>query len=374
MTATPLADLPLRTERAPAIDLLRAAFALWVLLSHLVPWSRHATGESTLLEPVIGGLVRLFQPQAETHPAVLGFIVLSGYCIHRNGLRRHAADLGGYAIRRGFRIVPVYLLATLAGVAVFMAGQALAPRLVTALSGTHAITADCLAVKLTGLSAFVPGLHACSFQGNAPLTTVMVEMWLYAAYPLVLALALYRGERAAWAAVLAVWIAGLAWVAWHPADVSWWHNGSFAGYLLYWWIGAKFNDPQACALARRWAWALAAGWVLLSAAELSGASSLWVAEPRKIVLALGFGAAISVLDRAWTALPRVLSEAGKAGYSLYAFHAPLLIVCLALGAPWWMAAVAAIGFGFAAYALVEAPCLRLGRRLARHAPGKAWAP
>jgi peptidoglycan/LPS O-acetylase OafA/YrhL len=374
LTATPLADLPLRTERAPAIDLLRAAFALWVLFSHLMPWARQAAGESAPLEPVISALARLFQPQAETHPAVLGFIVLSGYCIHRNGLRRHAADLGGYAIRRGFRIVPVYVLATLAGVAVFLAGQALAPGLVAALSGTRAITADCLAVKLTGVSAFLPGLHECSFQGNAPLTTVMVEMWLYAAYPLLLALALHRGERATWGAILVIWAAGLAWAAWHPADVSWWHNGSFAGYLLYWWIGAKFNDPRALALARRWAWALAAGWLLLSVAELVGGSALMLVELRKIVLAIGFGAAINLLDREWTSLPRALAAAGKAGYSLYAFHAPLLILCFALGAPWWVAGAAAIGCGFAAYALVEAPCLRLGRRLARHSPGKAWAP
>ena len=374
MTAPPLIDLPLRAERAPAIDILRASFALWVLFSHLVPWARRAAGEPIALEPVVSTLVRLFQTQGETHPAVLGFIVLSGYCIHRNGLRRHAADLAGYAVRRSWRIVPVYLLATLAGVAVFEAGQSLAPALGAVLSGTRSIGADCLVVKLTGISAFLPALHECSFQGNAPLTTVMVEMWLYAAYPLVFALALRGGEAAAWAAIIAAWAAGLVWTAFHPGDGAWWHNGSFAGYLLYWWIGAKLNDACALTLVRRWAWPLAAAWLALTAAELTGTSALLAVELRKLILAVGFGAGISLLDREWRSLPRLLTEAGKAGYSLYAFHAPVLILCFVIGAPWWMAAATAIGFGLAAYALVEAPCLRLGRRLAARAPRRAWAP
>lgn len=369
---TPIVDLPLRAERALGIDLLRVVFALWVLFSHLVPWAQIATGEAPALESLIHGLARVFQPQAETHPAVLGFIVLSGYCIHRNGLRRDAADLRGYAIRRAFRIVPVYLLASAVGVAAFIAGQALAPRITGAFSGTQAIATDCLAVKFTGISAFLPDLHGCSFQGNAPLTTVMVEMWLYAAYPLLLALALRHGERALWVLSGAIWAAGLAWATLHPADVSWWHNGSFVGYLFYWWIGAKFNDPRALGLAHRWAWVLAGSWLLLSLALWSGAASLPVVELRKLVLAVSFGAAICALDRRQPPLLETLGKSGKIGYSLYAFHAPLLILCFALGTQWWVAAAAAISFALAAYAFVEAPCLRLGRRLARRRAHPAW--
>jgi len=126
-------------------------------------------------------LVRLFQGHGETHPAVLAFIVLSGYCIHRSGFRRGPADHAGYGIRRFFRIYPVYLAATLFGLVVVTLALGRWPALAYELSGTKEVDLRCVAAKLAGVSAFAPSLNLCTFQGNAPLHTVMVEMWLYAA-------------------------------------------------------------------------------------------------------------------------------------------------------------------------------------------------
>lgn len=81
-----LAD-PVRRGRSAGIDCLRGALALYVLFGHLLPWALYTTHTSTAFTQVNAWLIRVFQGHGETDPAVLGFIVLSGYYIHRNGLR-----------------------------------------------------------------------------------------------------------------------------------------------------------------------------------------------------------------------------------------------------------------------------------------------
>jgi hypothetical protein len=46
---------------------------------------------------------------------------------------------------------------------------------------------------------------------------------------------------------------------------------------------------------------------------------------------------------------------GRAGYSLYAFHAPLLVLTLTLGAPWWLAGATTIAGSLAIYVLSKSP-------------------
>jgi peptidoglycan/LPS O-acetylase OafA/YrhL len=72
--------------------MLRALFALWVVIGHLIPWARRLQGVEAVpawLYYFTDTIVdRLTQSSNELNPAVLCFIVLSGYCIHRNGLRK----------------------------------------------------------------------------------------------------------------------------------------------------------------------------------------------------------------------------------------------------------------------------------------------
>ena len=107
-----LAHDPLRRDRSDGIDVLRAIFALWVVLAHLVPWSVLAHGPDAVphwIAELADLIQRVFQPIGELHPAVVAFIVLSGYCIHRAGLRAPGTgEIAGYAIRRFFRIMPLY--------------------------------------------------------------------------------------------------------------------------------------------------------------------------------------------------------------------------------------------------------------------------
>jgi peptidoglycan/LPS O-acetylase OafA/YrhL len=233
----PLLRDPVRRGRSPGIDCLRGLFALYVLFGHLVPWALVVHVTQTPATDVDDWLIRVFQGHSETSPAVLGFIVLSGYCIHRNGLRVDSLNLRAYATRRAFRIVPVYLAGCAVGVLLFALNSS--DPVAQALTGTSAITFDGLAAKLTTISAVLPSAYAPSFQGNAPLVTVAAEMWLYAFY----ALMITRSPWVLWSTVLVGWLLGAAWTAGHPQYLGWWHIGSLPGFLPYWWLGALFVNP-----------------------------------------------------------------------------------------------------------------------------------
>ena len=63
---------------------------------------------------------------------------------------------------------------------------------------------------------FRPSLHVCSFQGNAPLTTAMVEEWLYVLYAVVFHSMLLRGsEKPFWIAMMIAWFDGLTYTSSH---------------------------------------------------------------------------------------------------------------------------------------------------------------
>jgi peptidoglycan/LPS O-acetylase OafA/YrhL len=351
------------------IDLVRALLAIWVVFTHLLTWAPLIEGARAVPAVMVNSmnwLIGFFQPNGELHPAVVCFIVLSGYCIHRSGLRREHADVRGYAIRRFLRIYPVYLLATLFGVICFFLTDRPRFYLAHLLSGTPAVTPACVAVKLSLVNAIDPSQLICAYGGNAPLATVMVEMVLYVAYPLLL-LGLSRrfGEPLLWVVVVGAWAAGVVIVNSHSLLYNWWENASFVSFLIYWWIGAKFLDPGfARRLSQYWYLPLILFGVLSAAILWRGLDSLWLSEARKVSEALLFGLLVVQIDRARLWLPAPLEGIGKAGYSIYAFHAPLVYALLALRLPWWVIVVSAVGLGLVSYRLIERPGIALGKRLA----------
>lgn len=367
-----LLTAPTNRARSHGIDALRAIFALWVVFAHTIPWAGFAQGDGAVLELLtlaFRALAGLFQRAGETHPAVLGFIVLSGYCIHRTGFRE-SPDVRAYAIRRAFRIYPVYLAATLAGIAAFLINPQPIIRL---LSGTEAIDAGCVAAKLIGISAILPPLHTCTFQGNAPLSTVMVEIWLYAAYPLLLlGLSVRRGDVSLWQVVGGIWLLGVLAITLMPALRPWWHNGSLPGFLLYWWIGAIAVHPEFAGRLRLFAWPILAAWLLLSIPLATGLiKAAPLVEIRKVLFALLIAIAIVRLDGARAKWLAWLAPLGLAGYSLYAFHAPVVYTLLSHGWRWSFVILAAVVVAIPGYLLIERPLMRLGSTLAR---SRATAP
>src|SRR4029077_12601053 len=96
------------------------------------------------------------------------------------GLRAPAAgEITGYAIRRFFRIAPLYYIAIAAGLAGSATSTRGSPPMAVALSATDKVAGSCLAAKTLVLPAFNPGWYECGFLGNAPLATVVVEIVLY---------------------------------------------------------------------------------------------------------------------------------------------------------------------------------------------------
>lgn len=320
--------------RSQGIDALRAYFALWVLLAHAIPWAHYHQGETLLLRAA-SIAQKLFQPTLEIHPAVLGFIVLSGYCIHKSGFR----SVESYARRRFFRIAPVYVLGIAAGVAGFLISH-------SPMSATAELSIGCLAAKLTGLPTFYPALRECTFQGNGPLHTVMVEIWLYAAYPLLLG---------RWRLILAIWALGAVAVSFSADLWAWWNTASLPGFLLFWWIGAAAVHPEIQSWLRRHVGRIALCWLVLTLLVLAWRIAP-LAELRKIPFALLMAWLIIALEG--RRLP--LAGLGLAGYSIYAFHAPITYSLLSAGVSVWATMVAAVAFGFLMYRLVEVPFMRWG--------------
>jgi peptidoglycan/LPS O-acetylase OafA/YrhL len=366
-----LAHDPLRRDRCDGIDVLRAVFALWVVLAHLIPWSVFAQGPGAVpgwLADGTRGIERLFQPVGELHPAVVAFIVLSGYCIHHAGLRAPGVgEVARYAIRRFFRIVPLYYLAIAAGLVGFLLASRHSPRLAAALSGTEAVSGACIAAKALVLSAFWPGWYECGFLGNGPLATVLVEIVLYILYAAAFAGLVWHGrERIVWVACGALFLGSLAMLGFGvgPGFYGWWQNGSIFGFLPYWWLGVLFVNPRfAEACARRW-WLIAAAWVLLTALLLaSPPAAQALAEARKLCFALATGVLIVAMDDARLRRFGALALVGRAGYGLYAMHAPLTYTLVIYGTPWWAVLIANVLSGLLIHWAIERPLVDFGRVL-----------
>lgn len=324
---------------------MRTVLALWVVLGH-VAGRDHVP---SALGAARTALRNVFQTALETNPAVIMFMVLSGYCIHRSGMRS-AAGIPAYGTRRAFRIVPVFVVAALLGAVVanlgFVAGQQFS------LAG--------FVTKLLGLSGFWAPWNAFTYQGNAPLHTVMVEIWLYVVYALVIML-LSRGLREAhlWGAFFTVWFVGVMYCRGNPDLTNWWHNGSVFGFLIYWWIGAWFVANR---LPRKGILGLLGVWLILTIILRTGMTTeLFIVEFRKLVFATLAGTLIAQIDRpvAWS-----LGVVGLAGYSLYAFHIPVLHTGIALGLPWFITLIAICVVGGLAYVLIERPGTSLGKTFA----------
>ena len=235
--------------------------------------------------------------------------------------------------------MPIYLVAVAVGIVVFLVVKGEDAATATSISGTTEISANCVAIKVFGTSACIPAQHSCSFEGNAPLTTVMVEMWLYVAYAAI-CFVLLRGvlrESFFWPILGLVWLAGLFWVSIKPEHTDWWHNGSLIGFLGYWWIGAKFTDPDFAGWMRRLTIPIAAAWIGLTVILMNDpGASIFLVELRKILLALLFGIGIAAIESLADRGAHSAAKLGQSGYSIYAFHAPILILLLILGVPWYL--------------------------------------
>jgi peptidoglycan/LPS O-acetylase OafA/YrhL len=390
--ATPAA-VPAPPGRIAPLDVLRAVAAMSVVWVHywryphdnlvaVVPW---------LSELMMANdrLLQMVWPRGWSHPGVILFIVLSGFCIHlpQAGRPERAVDLAAFFRRRFFRIYPVYLFALGLGL---VANAWLAPR------GNMWVqpqpwSLGAVVPAILGGPAFWPWPLPL---GNTILHTVLAEMGLYLIYPALLAVV----RRWGWAPVLGVSaVVSVAATYYTQTTREEWAFTSTWGFLFFWWLGAFAAEQRArgrvLPAGRFWLWA--AGllgahrvfntWVRFPAMSLL--TGPWVAErvgPRFEGAALINGPMFALLCMllVWhvdhvrlgrSAVVALLVWIGERSYSLYAVHLPTMGLTLWLlrrTGPWplwcWMTAplAAAALMALACYYLVEAPGMRLGRKRA----------
>jgi peptidoglycan/LPS O-acetylase OafA/YrhL len=270
-------------------------------------------------------------PTGGHHPAVLCFFVLSGFCIHYPFERRQLAgepapNWNDYFIRRFRRIMPVYWAATLLGLA-FVALENWRPA-GSPLLEMHALApADHVVARLTGVSGFYPYEI---FAGNYLLSTVAVEMVMYALYPW-----FFRNvQRFGWwwlgALFLALHLSTLALV---PTITPYWVFNSVLMLGLFWYLGAL---AAHFFLSRHWV--LSLRWVLLCwgiflftkwVPHFFGMNLIKQAA-WAVTCVAGIFWALAVEQRRPTAgdrwLVRKFRYIGQISYSLYAVHTPALFL------------------------------------------------
>lgn len=350
--------------RSHNLDILRFTMALWVLLAHGIAWAvqTNTIDKCNILNKLNSALWFLFQTHGETHPAVLTFIILSGYCIHRNGFRlNREISFKSFGIRRGFRILPVYWIGIILGAALFKMSMGINSFLAKSLSGTEEIKSFFILWKIIGISNFLPSLHVSIFQGNAPLVTVMVEIWLYFLYAIIFFM-VTRGItlKNIMRFFLFLWVCTLLYVTLNSSCSSWWHNGCFISFFPYWWFGVylaewggekKFYSPKWVKIA------------LLSIFLGSFAKCLFLNELKKVGLAYFIGLFLLSLERKNKNYFPLLSKAGKMSYSLYALHAPLVIFLLLSGVGLFYTISLVLGVSLVCFLVIENPLLEYGKNL-----------
>ncbi len=320
-----------------SLDVLRGVCAGVVFLSHWHLWSDFApAGAFERLLRTTGGWLHdtvalLTWPTGGHHPAVIGFFVLSGFCIHYPFERRALAggpppDWSDYFRRRFLRIMPVYWAACLLGLA-FVVLERSHPSGSLLLTLHGAGDAEDFLVRFIGLAGVWPREI---FAGNYILTTVTVEILMYAAYPL-----FHRhAARGEWtrlgAAFLWLHLLSIGMLRWFtPYWVFnsifmlgiFWHAGALAAHLF---LTRRATVPGSWLIVAWLAFlALKAtphftGLNLLKQAAwgvICALGILWVIAREPGHAALGESRGI-----------RALRRLGDFSYSLYAVHTPAIML------------------------------------------------
>jgi peptidoglycan/LPS O-acetylase OafA/YrhL len=361
-----LADGPKVSGRSNGLDALRAVLALWVVTVHLFPGIEilRGTGSASRFGlHLVSFVTAVTQTTWELNSAVIVFIVLSGYCIHRSGFRDDRRDIKAYAVRRATRILPIFYFALFVG-------------LVVGGYETQPPSLACIISHATTLSALTSEYASCQL-GNGPLATVTVEILLYALYALAFWLLVWRGkERWIWRAIGLAALIGIIVAAResaNPAFYNWWQNLSLLGFIPFWWIGAAFVNSHVSDRLSRWlpVWILAyvatTGAVLaLTNFQAFGPDDVpllasLISQVRALVLAVLAGILIVKLENVKIGSRNPLAVLGRASYSLYALHSPINYFLITRGAPWFVVMAANICAALTSYVLIERRGIVLGK-------------
>jgi peptidoglycan/LPS O-acetylase OafA/YrhL len=367
-----------RTDRINQIDILRGLAALSVLYSHLWGYAEPITARSSFWLHDLGwGLAKTIKavwPQGWTHPGVLLFIVLSGFCIHLPYAGKNQSwdreSLRYFFRRRFLRIYPVLCFALIFGLIATSYASSDNPWLCVSLSHWRWWQSG---AQMAGLPGFFPLEEPI---GNTILSTVVSEMGLYAIYPLLLGMTRSLGWGWLLAGLFPVTLAARALT--HFDWFGSWPLISIWGFLFFWWLGALSAEWRARRreLTAKVFWLT---WLLVSAVFILGNTLFFT----RIIGPL-FGplfasiVALLLLHINYVNIPprgfSWLEWIGVRSYSLYVCHWPTLgLTFIILTATRATSPLVLIGVPIVAVVLatllfhrtIEAPFQRLAKTLNR---------
>ncbi len=340
-----------RPPRFWSLDALRGGCALVVFLSHWHLWSNFPPrgeferGLRFTLDEIYHAISGITWPTGGHHPAVLGFFVLSGFCIHFpfEWKLRHAPATPpvwrDYFRGRFWRIMPVYWAACGLGL-IFVAAQHFWPVADPTLQLHARSTLAHVLIRFTGLAGVYPDEI---IAGNYLLNTVAVEMVMYAAYPLIHRFAV----RGAWlglglgflfmqgtAVLLLIWV------------TPYWVFNSVFMLGIFWYAGALAAHLFVSRGWRATGAQFGAAWAFFLLTKLELVPPFYGLNLIKqaawgLVCMLGITWALRVEERrpAPGTGPVIggLRFAGRISYALYAVHTPVIMLtswALWLGFGW----------------------------------------
>ena len=316
---------------------MRGACALSVFLAHwnvFSDFTPHGPLEQGVQRAAALGLAffsTITWPAGASHPALVCFFVLSGFCIHypfawRVRTGGEAPDWPSHYRRRFLRIMPVYWTAALLGLAFVLIEQLYPSGNVVLALHASATPGDALA-RLTGLSAFYPKEI---FAGNLTLNNIAVEMVMYAAYPLFY----YCAYRGSWVRLGAVFLAlHLATIPLVRYVTPFWVFNSVPMLGVFWYAGAWAADHfvgHSARLPARWPLLAWLGFLSLQFVPHFFGLSLIRQAVWGLVCTLGILWMLGweTLRPQWSPGPMAagLRYVGRISYSLHTVHPPIMML------------------------------------------------
>lgn len=326
-----------RSPRYWSLDILRGICALSVFLNHWPLWSNFTPVGAVQasihlgLERAYYVFISLFWPTGGQHPALIGFFVLSGFCVHapferRIGQPGAAINWREYFTRRIGRIMPVYWAGVLLGLVVMAAEQwrtAGDPLLMLHTAATPVQ----VAARLGGWAGLWPEEI---FAGNYILNTVGVEILIYLAYPF-----FFRAAAAGHWWLLGTIAIGLQLLALTLRDLV----NPFVLYTsvlimgLFWYLGALAAHLRAKHGWRVPGWWLGALWALFLCLQMTPHFFGLNMIKQLVWGLLCMVGIVWLIDweqrneaRREHLLPRLLRWTGEISYPLYAVHTPVILL------------------------------------------------
>ena len=333
------AEIPVQFQTealSKRIDFLRGSFALWVLAAHTFGVATQSVDPSWWDQWPGLWLHTLFLTGRH---AVTGFFFLSGFCIHwsiSKSLDKKGAQsfsMASYLKARWLRIAPIFYIGLLFAVIAQAVRSYLAP---VPFFEFEAGSTYSLIPSL----GFLQGIFGL-YRTYEPSWSITNEVIYYIAWPLLLALAGFRANRAIIFALLTAliftsffyilekkvgsrdWISMTAlWCI--PLDAFMWIAGALCRQLY-----EPIIKSRAFIVMERWWVVLVIAWIAWATTLLSLQLSLFL----RTVLDPFVYVAIPLLVLAgWKApaSPKLLKWLADLSYPLYLLHAPILNIVVAL--------------------------------------------